>query len=151
MTLREWMQSLYDEHGYLTSALVLEAARPPESAAHGYVFNVPPKEAAEGYYLGRAHQLIQTVRVQVVTQEKTPARPVRFYHAVASDDGGHEYLSVDDLVRRPDRFAEVRRNAEQRLHAAERALLDLDLIRPQPTTKRAARKVREARAAITAG
>ena len=63
MSLRAHLQDLYDTHGELTPAIVLEAARPKNHPLHGYVFDRAPKQAAEAYYLGRAHDLLQRARV----------------------------------------------------------------------------------------
>lgn len=156
--LKRWMLDLYRAEGRLTPELVRDAARPADSPAHPHVFNAPPDEAAEAYYLERAHQLIRRVQVRIVAAADAPPRRVRFFHAIPGDASVYTYVTVDDLIREPDKFAAARTEAVRRLREAEGALADLDLIAetaptPPPApqrqaTKRALAAVREARAEL---
>lgn len=131
----EWMQSLYQEHGKITPRLVLEAARPEDSPGHGYVFNVGIEEAAEGYYLERAHKLIKSVKVTVMTRPQEPPRRVRVYHHVISDEGEKVYEPLEEIVRSVDKFEQVRRAALQRLNEAQTALGDLEIVAQDESRK----------------
>ena len=136
MTLNDWMQALYDEHGRLTPEIVLEAARPPDSPAHGFVFGVSRDEAAERFYLDRAHRLIQTVRVHITRQEGKP-KTVRAWHAVPGDDESrYVYLPLVELMQRPDKMDLARNEAIRRVRDAQRAVEDLDALITAPPAKR---------------
>lgn len=63
MSLRDELQAIYDQHGKLTPVLVVLVARPEDHPLHDRVFDRPLVEAAEAWYLGRAHELIQSVKV----------------------------------------------------------------------------------------
>lgn len=151
-TLRTWLLGLYEAHGHLTPELVREAARPEESPAHGFVFNVPPEEAAEAHYLERAHRLIQTVRVTVMPKEGGEKRQVRFFHAIPGEEASYVYEPLTVIRTRPEKFQAARTEALRRLRDAERAVTDLDLLVEEPAvatrTRRAAGAVREARQLI---
>ena len=151
-TLLAWATGLYDAHGHLTPELVREAARPAASPAHGYVFNVPPGEAAEGYYLERAHKLIRQVKVVYAATPAAPARRLRLFHAVPGDENAYEYLTIDDLVRRPDKLEAAKTEARRRLRTAEEAVEDLDALASgtadRRATARALRNVGSARQAL---
>lgn len=156
--LKAWLLALYHERGQLSPEIVRDAARPAESPAHPHVYNVQPAEAAEEYYLERAHQLIRRVQVRIVTEDDAPPRRVRFFHAIPGEASAYTYVTVDDLIREPDKFQAARTEALRRLREAEGALEDLDLIAetaptPPPApqqraTKRALKSVRAARTAL---
>lgn len=149
--IHTWLLALYEEHGMLTPELVREAARPSGSPGHGFVFNVPSEEAAEKYYLERAHRLLQLVRVRYDVQPAQPPVTVRAFHAVTGDERGIIYAPVEAVVERADWRAEVRQAAVRRLREAETALTELDAVMGNPTvTGKALRGVREARAMIEA-
>jgi hypothetical protein len=148
MTLRDWMQSLYDQYGRLTPEIVLDAARAPESPAHGFVFGMSAAEAAERFYLDRAHRLIQTVRVEVTRVEGKP-KFVRAWHAVPGDDESRfTYLPLEELVQRPDKLELARNEAIRRVRDAQRSVEDLDALIMEPRSKRkASRAVKQIKAA----
>lgn len=88
MSLRDHLQAIYDQHGYLTPKLVVDVARLKTHPLHGVVFSLDKNDAAEAWYLHRAHELIQSVRV--VYREATdedPALKVRQWHAVRTEQG----------------------------------------------------------------
>ena len=153
--LKAWLQSLYDEHGYLTPELVRDDARNPESPGHAAVFNVGAAEAAEAYYLQRAHQLIQRVRIIIKPQPARPPMQVRAYHAVpGGEESAYVYRSVDDLIRQPDQLQLARNEAMRRVRDAERSVEALDMLTigtpSGPNTKRALDNLKNAREALTA-
>lgn len=138
MNLRDWTLALYEEAGKLTPEIVKEAARPEDSPAHAFVFNVPPGEAAEQYYTERAHRLIRTVKVEFRPTPEAPARRVRVWHAVTGDDDPLVYAPLDALIARPDKFAEAMAAARRRVLEAEAAVGDLDAIARDRTASSAA-------------
>lgn len=83
MSLREQLQAIYDEHGKLTPALVVETARPKGHPLHARVFDRTQREAAEAWYLDRAHGLIVSVKVVYKeAREDSTEKRVRAFHAV---------------------------------------------------------------------
>lgn len=149
MDVRAWLLALREQHGKLTPAIVLEAARPPDRPAHGYVFHVDVAAAAEGYYLERAHKLITSVRVTVTPQPDAEPRRIRAFHYVTDDEGDRVYEPVEVIVQEVAKFAQVRTAALQRLHEAQEALADLEMVSQaaprKQTIRRARRAIREAR------
>lgn len=143
-TIREWMVDLRKREGKLTPEIVLEAARPPDSPAHGFVFHVGAEEAAEAYYLDRAHRLIQTVKVTVVSRPKEEPRRVRFFHAVTDDEGERVYEPLPVIVKSVDKFNQVRTAALQRLNEAQGVLADLELVAQEAPRKATILKARTA-------
>lgn len=126
MSVREWALGLREEHGMLTPAIVLEAARPEDSPAHGYVFNIPVEEAAEEYYLERAHKLIRSVRIVIQPSPQEPPRHVRFFVAIPGEEDAFVYEPITEVVNDPEKMEEARKAAERRLRDAEASLLDLN-------------------------
>lgn len=90
--LRDHLQAIYDQHGRLTPALVRDVARPPSHPLHSQVFDKDIGEAAEAYYLDRAHQLIASVKlVFVEPTEDSPGKEVRAWLAVRGE-GPNEFV-----------------------------------------------------------
>lgn len=146
--VRSWLQALYDERGYLTPEIVREAARDEESPGHLAVFGVSVVEAAEGFYLDRAHKLIQSVRIITVPQDEREPVTLRAYHAVpGNSERSYVYRSIDDLAREPDQMELARNEAKRRLNGAESALRSLDAIAVGPTSKRTKRAMKNIQAA----
>lgn len=118
MSLRDQLQAIYDKHGTLTPALVVEEARDESHPLHPRVFDRPVAEAAEAWYLHRAHELIRSVKV-TYKKSDTPgdmASAVRAFHAVrGGDDGDQEYAykPVDEIVANPLMTELVRREMER--------------------------------------
>lgn len=61
--LRAQLQTIYDEHGVLTPAIVVDVARPKDHPLHVRVFDLGQRDAAEAWYRERAHELIRSVRI----------------------------------------------------------------------------------------
>lgn len=151
MSVKEWALELYEKHGKLTPEIVREAARPVDSPAHAFVFGLPPEEAAEEYYLLRAHKLIQSVKVTVQRQPDEPPRRVRFFYATPGTDEQFVYQPLPVVIGDPQTFNEVRRQALRRLSEAEEALTDLDSLvveSAKSSTRRARNHTKEARRII---
>lgn len=106
------LQAIYDENGYLDPRLVVEAARAEDHPLHRMVFDVPVEQAAERYYLDRAHGLIRTVKIshrRESTQEKIE---VRKWHATAGP-AGIVYEPLDRIKEDPFLRKLVLANAER--------------------------------------
>lgn len=86
MSLRDELQAIYDQHGRLTPALVLETARPENSPLHEMVFALGAREAAEAWYLERAQELITRVKI-VYAQTPEGPKEVRAWQAVQAESG----------------------------------------------------------------
>lgn len=86
-TLCDQLQAIYDAHGRLTPALVVDEARDPDHPLHGR-FEWDDDRAAEAWRREQAHDLIRSVKV--VYRPATDAEPelaVRAFHAVRADQG----------------------------------------------------------------
>ena len=149
MNLRDWTLSLYAEHGELTPEIVKEAARPEDSPAHSFVFNVSLGEAAEAWYTHRAHRLIQTVKVEYRATPESPPRRVRVWHSVTGEESPRSYEPLDVILSHPDKFAEALQAAKRRVLEAEAAVEDLDTVASNRTASSAAlAALRQASAAL---
>lgn len=98
--LRDELQSIYDQRGQLTPALVVDEARPPEHPLHNR-FEWDDSVAGERWRERQAHELIRSVRV--VYREATDTereRSVRGFHAVRNDDG-HVYEPAETVANDP--------------------------------------------------
>ena len=134
--LREHLQTIHDDNGYLTPHLVRETARPKTHPLHGAVFDKAPKDAAEAYYLERAHQLITEAYVVVrVATDTTPAASIRAFHAVRTDRG-HVYEPAETVAQDPLLRAMALQDMERRWMELKRRFLEfsefVEMIRDDP-------------------
>lgn len=122
MNLRDELQAIYDQHGKLTPALVVEAARPKDHPLHARVFDRDQPEAAEAWYLHRAHALIQRVRVTKAEAEEESGTPgIRRYHAVRGDGPEtYVYEPVEKIAADPFLFKLLTREMESAIAQAQR-------------------------------
>lgn len=99
-TLRDELQHIYEEHGQLTPALVLDTARNPDHPLHPR-FTWDDEAAAEAHRIDQARNLIRSVRVVYrEADDKEGARSVRAYHSVRTEEGC-VYRSTDEVVASP--------------------------------------------------
>lgn len=95
--LRSQIQAVYDQHGRLTPALLVDAARDEASPLHDR-FEWNDKAAAEAHRLDQARRLIRSVRVVYKeADDKEAARSIRAYHAIR-DEQGMAYQPVEEIV-----------------------------------------------------
>jgi hypothetical protein len=126
MSLRDELQAIYNQHGQLTPALVVSVARNKTHPLHSRVFDRPVKEAAESWYLHRAHELIRSVKVTYRPGEDNPndlAGSVRVFHAVRGGDGGehdYAYKPIDEIIESPFLTEILRRDMEREWKALYR-------------------------------
>lgn len=104
MSLRDILQGIYDQHGELTTALVLDEARDENHPLHNR-FEWDDAAAGEQWRHGQAAELIRSVKVVYKeATEKEEERTVRAYHAVRSPKGfayqPAEKVAEDPLMRR---------------------------------------------------
>ena len=98
--LRRQLQEVYETHGALTPALVVDEARDPEHPLHSR-FQWDDSVAGEAWRREQAHRLIQSVRVVYrEADEKEGPRTVRAFHAIPTNSG-HGYVPVDDVRADP--------------------------------------------------
>jgi hypothetical protein len=104
VNLRDELQGIYDQHGKLTPALVVDEARHESHPLHGR-FEWDDAIAGEAWRREQAHQLIQSVRITYKSagpdgQEKN----IRAFHAVRGEDednNGYVYRPADEVVADP--------------------------------------------------
>lgn len=121
MNLRDELQAIYDQHGRLTPALVVEAARPKNHPLHGMVFDRSKADAADAWYLHQAHKLIQRVRVTKAEAEvENGTAGIRRYHAVRGN-GPEDYVyePIDKIVEDPFLFQSLKRELERAVSQAQ--------------------------------
>lgn len=101
MNLRDALQAIYDQHGYLTPDIVLDEARDPGHPLHSR-FEWDDARAAEAYRRDQARDLIQSVKIVYrERQGKSTERWVRAYHSVPDAERGRAYRSAEDVVTDP--------------------------------------------------
>jgi len=99
-TLRDILEEIYATRGSLTPAIVVEEARPRTHPLHEQVFHVSRTVAAELWYLERARDLIQRVRIKYVPQDDSGPMSIRAYHSVPTDNG-RVFESADRIAADP--------------------------------------------------
>lgn len=121
MNLRDELTKVYKQNGQLTPKILVEAARPASHPLHAIVYDVSPKLAAERYYLERAHEVIQSVRITYRDPKNSKRYDVRAFHAVPSgEDRAFAYVPNEEVVSDPVLKALVLREMERdwrNLHA----------------------------------
>jgi len=123
-TLAQLQQDNPDAFG---PELVLDAARPEDSPLHAFVFDREVSEAAEAYYLQRAHQLVQSIHVTIVSNDQTPRR-VRAYHAIPGEAQPYVFVPVAVLMTDTIKLTAARTEAIRRVASAQDSVDDLDAL-----------------------
>lgn len=103
MNLRDALQSIYDDHGKLTPAIVVDEARPPKSPLHSR-FEWDNTLAGESWRRQQARELIGSVRVVYrEARGRQGPRSIRAYHSVQTGDGPSyepaELIATDPMMR----------------------------------------------------
>lgn len=102
MSLRDQLQAIYNGHGKLTPAIVVNEARDESHPLHTR-FEWDDAAAGESWRRQQAHELIRSVRVVYrEADEKNPEKSVRAFHAVRSESE-HVYEPVEKIAE--DDFA----------------------------------------------
>lgn len=103
MSLRDQLEAIRSEHGYLDPEVVVDVARDEEHPLHDR-FEWDDSVAGEAYRRDQAHRLIQSVRVKYVTDDRP--KDVRAFLAVPRADSPRptyepvESVMQDDFQRR---------------------------------------------------
>lgn len=101
-TLREQLQSIYDQHGKLTPSVVVAEASDPEHPLHAK-FEWDDSVAGQKYRERQAAGLIRSVRVVYAeASDSQPERSVRAYHSTL-DDEDHKpvYRPLEEIAANP--------------------------------------------------
>lgn len=100
MSLRDILQSIYDQHGELTPDLVVQEARAKDHPLHSR-FDWDNKSAGDSWRKHQASELIRSVKVVYrEATENEEARSVRAFHAVRGPRG-HAYQPAEKVVEDP--------------------------------------------------
>lgn len=98
MSLRDQLQSIYDQHGKLTPAIVVDVARPADHPLHDR-FVWDDAIAGERYRLDQARDLIQSIRITRARADSTHAT-ARAYLSVRDGDG-FAYRPTEEVLTDP--------------------------------------------------
>ena len=100
MSLRDQLQTIYDQRGELTPRLVVDEARDDDHPLHTR-FEWDDSVAGEKYRHVQAQQLIRSVRIVVrPADDKRPADSIRAFQSVRRDDG-FAYVPSEDVATDP--------------------------------------------------
>lgn len=99
MSLRNELQAIYEQQGFLTPQSVVDAAKPAKHPLHDR-FEWNDKIAGPLYRLEQARELIRSVKVQYRKPHTVDEDSIRFFHSVKTEDG-HVYKTVDDIKEDP--------------------------------------------------
>lgn len=98
MSLRDQLQTIYEEHGRLTPAIVVDAARAEDHPLHDR-FEWDDAIAGEQYRRHQAHELIRFAKVSRAREDSTIAT-ARAFQAVR-DEEGFAYKPTDEVLGDP--------------------------------------------------
>jgi hypothetical protein len=98
MSLREQLQGIYETHGRLTPAIVVDEARPEDHPLHTS-FEWDDSIAGEKFRLNQARDLIQSVRITRARADNTNAT-ARAFTSVA-DGAGFAYRPTEEVLADP--------------------------------------------------
>jgi hypothetical protein len=125
MSLRDQLQAIYTEHGKLTPAIVLDAARAADHPLHDR-FEWDDEVASEKWRKHQARELIRSVRI--VYKEPTdtdPGKSIRAFHAVRGTDDESVYEPAEAIAEDPLKRAMLLRDAEREWKTLLRRYKDL--------------------------
>lgn len=98
MSLRDQLQSIYDQHGKLTPAIVVDEARPADHPLHSR-FEWDDAVAGERYRLDQARDLIQSIRITRARADSTHATARAFLSV--RDGEGFAYRPTEEVLADP--------------------------------------------------
>lgn len=96
MSLRDHLQSIYDQRGQLTPALVVDIARPEDHPLHDR-FEWNDAVAGEAHRQEQARRLIRSVKIHDNRDPKRP-RHIREFVSVQRGDATPTYMPTIDAV-----------------------------------------------------
>lgn len=125
MSLRDQLQSIYNQHGKLTPNVVLDQARDPEHPLHER-FEWDDSLAAESWRREQAHQLIRSVKIVYKQADKTGSeKSVRAFHAV-NTERGYSYEPAEKVAADPFLTQLVLKDMEREWRALKRRYEQFD-------------------------
>ena len=121
--LNAWLQGLYDKAGYLTPEMVRDDARDEDSPGHAAIFSMSIDDAAEAFYLDRAHRTIANAKKYVVGSDGNTYHERSFYAIPSGEKGtSYTYYSYEDVQTDTEKLTLAIKEANKRLRDAERAM-----------------------------
>lgn len=115
MNLREQLQVIYDDHGRLTPAIVVDEARVKGHPLHSR-FEWDNRIAGEAWRQEQAAALIRSVRVVYRKPDSDKRLEVRSWHSIAGPEG-HSYEPTEKVTSDPVLRAIVLRDMEREWRA----------------------------------
>lgn len=100
MSLRDALQSIYDQRGKLTPALVVDEARDPGHPLHSR-FEWDDEIAGENWRRTQAAELIRSVKIRRARPSGGDPLEVRAWHAVRGEEATSAYEPTEDIARDP--------------------------------------------------
>lgn len=107
--LRSQLQTLYNDNGFLTPPIVVEAARPKDSLLHSR-FEWDNRVAGEKYREQQASELIRSVKISYRKGNKT--EDIRYFVSVQREDG-YSYHPAEVVAQDSTLTAIVLRDMER--------------------------------------
>lgn len=100
MSIRDHLQTIYDQRGALTPQMVVDVARPEDHPLH-MSFDWDDATAGEAWRREQARKLIGSVKIAYrPASGKKPERLGRAYHSVPGE-GSFAYRSAGDIAADP--------------------------------------------------
>lgn len=104
-SLRDQLQSIYDQHGHLTASMVVDEARPTDHPLHDR-FEWDDSVAGERWRREQARLLIRSVKVTYRPAGiRKPEVLGRAFHAIPPSSDGeeseHDFYSAEDVAASP--------------------------------------------------
>lgn len=102
MSLRDQLQAVYDKHGRLTSAIVIDVARDPDHPLHPR-FEWDDSIAGEQYRYIQAGKLIRSVKITYTRRTRTSedVRTLRAWHSLPDPETEASYRPLDEITEDP--------------------------------------------------
>ena len=113
--IQKRLETIADKHGgRLTAEAVVEDARSKSSPLHSRIFRESDRDAAHQHRLELARQMIRSVRINVMVDQRT-VRVVGYVNDPAQSEGG--YVATASLVNERERAQEVMLREFQRVES----------------------------------
>lgn len=114
----EHLENLEQKHGAITKQLFLDSARPEESPMHG-LFEWDDQRAAEKWRLQQANIIINSLRIDVVSENNETVKLNAFVNTEKRGNGKASFINIQKAMSAED----------TRTHVLQDALRDLEWIR----------------------
>lgn len=124
MTLRQELQSIYDQYGKLTPPLIVDVATDEKHPLHNR-FEWDNAVAGDSWRQHQAHELIRSVHVVYDKSKDGEERSVRAFHAIRTTKG-FVYEPIEKVVSDPILTQVVRAEMEREWRALKRRFDQFD-------------------------